>query len=154
MVKRTCKGSLVSPLAGRGCALRSVRYVMPSEASRLITMHELSIAVSLVDAASEEAAQAGAERVSAVHLKLGALSGVVRDALAFSFDIATENTMLEGAALNIKEVPAVAFCPRCQAEKQLTEVHPAFRAACPACGTPTPELRQGKELEITAIEIH
>lgn len=117
-------------------------------------MHELSIAVSLVDAASEKAADAGAERVSTVHLKLGVLSGVVREALEFAFETAIENTMLEEAALEIEEVPAVAFCPQCQTEKQLSEGHPAFRAACPACGTPTPELRQGKELEITALEIH
>jgi hydrogenase nickel incorporation protein HypA/HybF len=116
-------------------------------------MHELSIAVSLVEAAGERAAEAGAERVSAVHLKLGTLSGVVRDALEFSFDIATDGTMLEGATLDIEEVPAVAFCPACEAEKQLSDVHPSFHAACPTCGTPTPELRQGRELEITAIRI-
>ena len=117
-------------------------------------MHELSIAVSLVEAASEKAADAGAERVSAVHLRLGVLSGVVRDALEFSFDVATDDTMLDGAALDIEEVPVVAFCTQCEAEKQLSDVHPSFRAACPTCGAPTPELRQGRELEITALEIH
>lgn len=117
-------------------------------------MHELSIAVSLVDAASEQAADAGAERVSAVYLRLGALSGVVREALEFSFEVAAADTMLEGAALEIEEVPAVALCPQCQEEKQLSAGHPMFRARCPDCGAPTPKLRQGKELEITALEIH
>jgi hydrogenase nickel incorporation protein HypA/HybF len=43
-------------------------------------MHELSIAMSIVEMAEEEAHLRNV-RVSAVHLKLGMLSGVVKDAL-------------------------------------------------------------------------
>ncbi|MFI5070488.1 MAG: hydrogenase/urease maturation nickel metallochaperone HypA, partial [Terriglobales bacterium] len=46
-------------------------------------MHELSIAMSIVELAEEEAQQRNAQ-VTAVHLKLGALSGVVKEALCFS----------------------------------------------------------------------
>lgn len=116
-------------------------------------MHELSIATSLVEIASRKATDAGAARVSKVYLKLGRLSGVVREALEFSFDVATEHTMLEGAALEIEDVPVVVFCPQCRAEKRLSDLHPMFQACCPDCSTPTPEIRQGKELEITALEI-
>lgn len=116
-------------------------------------MHELSIAVHLIELASEEATEAGSETVTKVYLRMGVLSGVVREALEFAFDVATEHTMLEGAVLEIEEVPALVFCPQCQAEKQLAEHLPVFRACCPACGTPTPEIRQGRELEITALEI-
>jgi len=45
-------------------------------------MHELSIAMGIVEAATEEAQKRGVQ-VSAVHLRLGALSGVVKDALLF-----------------------------------------------------------------------
>lgn len=117
-------------------------------------MHELSIATSLVEIASRKATDAGADRVSKVYLKLGRLSGVVREALEFSFDVATENTMLEGAVLEIEDVPAVVFCPQCQVEKQLSARLSMYRALCPDCGTPTPEVRRGQELEITALEIH
>lgn len=61
-------------------------------------MHELSIAVSLVEAAEEEAAKRGAAGVSAVHLRLGPLSGVQKESLLFSYDLATEGTPLEGLA--------------------------------------------------------
>jgi len=47
-------------------------------------MHELSIAMSIVEMAQEEAAQRGCQ-IDAVHLKLGALSGVVKDALLSSY---------------------------------------------------------------------
>lgn len=115
-------------------------------------MHELSIATSLVEIASRKATEVGAETVGRVYLKLGGLSGVVRDALEFAFDVATEGTMLDGATLDIEDVPAVVFCPQCQAERSLPD-GAAFRACCPACGTPTPEIRQGRELEIRAIEV-
>jgi len=46
-------------------------------------MHERSIAVGIVDAAMEESERRGVQ-VSAVHLRLGALSGVVRECLAKS----------------------------------------------------------------------
>lgn len=113
-------------------------------------MHELSIAVSLVEIASEEAARHGAEAVDTVFLKVGALSGVVCDALTFSFDVATAGTLLEGARLAIETVPVVAFCTRCETEKQLPDGHTFL---CPDCDTPTPEIRQGRELEMTGLEI-
>ena len=45
-------------------------------------MHELSIAMDIVDAAADEARRRRV-KVNAVHLRLGVLSGVVRDALLF-----------------------------------------------------------------------
>jgi hydrogenase nickel incorporation protein HypA/HybF len=59
-------------------------------------MHELSIAMSIVEGAAEEARRHPGERVAAVHLRLGELSGVVRDALLFSYDLACEGTPLTG----------------------------------------------------------
>ena len=113
-------------------------------------MHELSIAVSLIDAVRQEAARRGAERVDRVFVRIGALSGVVADALAFSFDVAAVGTCVAGARLEIEAVPIVTFCPACQAE---TTPPAAFDLRCPTCGTPTPDVRQGRELELTAIEI-
>ena len=60
-------------------------------------MHELSIAMSIVDMASEEAERHGSPRVDAVHLRLGRLSGVVAEALLASYDLACEQTALEGS---------------------------------------------------------
>ena len=62
-------------------------------------MHELSIALSMIEMATEEARRRGGARVNALHLKLGPLSGVVKDALLFSFEVACIGTMLEGSSL-------------------------------------------------------
>jgi hydrogenase nickel incorporation protein HypA/HybF len=113
-------------------------------------MHELSIAYNLVEIASESAKQAGAARVTAVHLRLGALAGVVRGALEFSYEIATADTMLDHSTLFVKELPVKVYCVPCDAEVELDSVQ-SFR--CPRCETPSGDIRQGRELEIESIEI-
>lgn len=67
-------------------------------------MHELSIALSIIEGAEEEAQRQGGARVCAVHLKLGPLSGVVKEALLFSYELACEGTSLEGSRLVIEEM--------------------------------------------------
>jgi hydrogenase nickel incorporation protein HypA/HybF len=114
-------------------------------------MHELSIAVNLVEYVSEQAEQAGWTSIDTVYMKVGALSGVVRSALEFSFDVAAAGTVLDASTLVIEDVPVVVYCPHCEAERTLPDL---LAFACPDCGTPTPDVRQGRELEITALEVH
>ena len=68
-------------------------------------MHELSIAVNIVDIACEEAERQGDSRVDAVYLNLGVLSGVVKEALLFSWELACEGSRIAGARLAIRDVP-------------------------------------------------
>jgi hydrogenase nickel incorporation protein HypA/HybF len=112
-------------------------------------MHELSIAMTIVELAEEEAERRGAQ-INAVHLRLGALSGVVKEALLSSYEMACEGTPLQGSRLVFEEVPVVVFCPTCQARRTLSSVQ---WFCCSECGTPTPEIVQGRELEVTALEI-
>jgi hydrogenase nickel incorporation protein HypA/HybF len=112
-------------------------------------MHELSVALDIVDVAAAEAGRHGG-RVTAVHLKLGALSGVVREPLVSAFELAREGTPLAGAELVVEVVPAAARCPACAAEH---DPGPGGRLVCPRCGGPTPELVRGRELEVVALEI-
>jgi hydrogenase nickel incorporation protein HypA/HybF len=112
-------------------------------------MHELSIAMSIVDAALEESQRRGVQ-VHAVHLRLGALAGVVKDALLFSYEMACQDTPLAGSQLIVEELPVIVFCPQCRQERTLSSVQ---FFACPECGTPTMDVRQGKELEVFALEI-
>ena len=66
-------------------------------------MHELSIAVSLVELACEEVERRQLPRVQALHVRVGPLSGIVTDALRFSFDVAAAGTPIEGALLKVEE---------------------------------------------------
>ncbi len=113
-------------------------------------MHELSVAMSLVEAACDKAATLGDVRVDAVYVRLGPFSGVVKDALAFCFDVAAQGSAVEGARLDIEDVPVVVFCPQCAAERPLAGTQ---HLRCPECGEPTPEIVSGRELELTALEV-
>ena len=112
-------------------------------------MHELSIAMSIVDMAEEEAARRDV-KIDAVHLELGPLCGVVADALLFSYEMACSGTRLEGSRLVIKEIPIEVYCPACKTPRKLDSMQ---WFCCPDCGTPTPEVIHGKELIITALEV-
>jgi len=113
-------------------------------------MHELSIAYNLVEIASQAAQEAGASGVDVVYLRLGKLSGVEKDALLFGYDIAVKGTLLEGSRLDIEDVPVMVYCPVCDAISELPDIQ---LFCCPQCGTPTGDIRQGKELEIESLEI-
>jgi hydrogenase nickel incorporation protein HypA/HybF len=118
-------------------------------------MHELSIALSILDLVAEEAAAACCAtsrtgRVAAVHLKLGPLSGVAREALVSAFYLAREGTPYEQAELVVEDVPVTVHCPACDAERDLPSVQ---ELRCPVCGVPTPAIVRGRELEVVALEI-
>jgi len=113
-------------------------------------MHELSIAQSLIDVACEAASTEGAARVIKLRTRIGLLSGVAKAALTFSFDLAAEGTACEGAVLEIEDVPITVMCPQCDAPRALTSPH-VF--SCPCCGTPTPQLLTGQELELVSVEL-
>ena len=113
-------------------------------------MHELSVAVSLVEAAEEEAEKHGAAGVRAVHLRLGVLSGVAKEALLFSYELATEGTALAGSRLVIEDSPVVVFCPTCRERRP---IHSLQSFCCATCDTPATDVLQGRELEVIALEI-
>ena len=113
-------------------------------------MHELSIAYSVVETVETAARQAGASKVGKVRLKIGRLSGVVIDSLKFSFEIAAENTLLAGATLEIEDVLIKVRCEPCQHDFTLNGTH-IFR--CPQCGELTPNIIEGRELDIVSVEL-
>ena len=106
--------------------------------------------MSIVDIAVEAAEKNGGGTVESLYLKLGKLSGVVRDSLLFSWDLACAGTPLEGARLVIEEVPVKVHCILCDADRTLDS---ANDLSCPVCSEPTPTILTGRELQLTALEI-
>lgn len=113
-------------------------------------MHELSIAMSMIDMATEEVEKNGGTKVEAIYMKLGKLSGVVKDALLFSWEVACQGTSLEGSRLEIEDIPVVVRCDNCNKDRTLEAINKMF---CPVCEQATPEILQGKEMVVTALEI-
>lgn len=120
-------------------------------------MHELSIALSIIEGVEEELASRRAsdpgeetERVETVRLRLGSLSGVVKEALLFSWEIAVAGTPLESSRLDIEDVPVTLYCAECKCERPAASVQDL---RCSHCGTPGCDVRTGSELEVFAMEL-
>ncbi|KIZ16707.1 hydrogenase maturation nickel metallochaperone HypA [Streptomyces natalensis] len=114
-------------------------------------MHEMSLALAVVDQIDGAARFERATAVSSVRLQVGELAGVVPDALAFSFELACAETVLEGAELIIEQVAARARCRPCT---RTWETGMPPRLTCPGCGGADTELLSGRELQIVSVSWH
>jgi hydrogenase nickel incorporation protein HypA/HybF len=113
-------------------------------------MHELSIAISMIDQIIEESESRGGLDVEVVHLKLGVFSGVSKEALLFSYELACEGTPLQGTRLSIETIPLVIYCPVCQKDRTPASVH---QLSCPECQTPAQKIVSGREIEVASLEV-
>ena len=112
-------------------------------------MHELPITQGILDLVLEHAAKAGAARVSAVHLVIGGLSGVVDDSVRFCWDLISEGTPAQGAVLDFRRVPVRLVCQECQ-----TLFAPdGVSFDCPACGARATRVVEGREFRVESIDI-
>ncbi len=112
-------------------------------------MHELSVARNLIELACDHARQQGADRVRRIRVRLGVVSGL-RKPLYFCFAAASRGTMCEDAVLEVEEIPLTVLCPRCQ-EVRVPHTHYSFR--CPTCGSPTPKVVTGREMQLVSLEL-
>lgn len=125
-------------------------------------MHELALSRAIVDAALRHAE---GRRVTAVHVRLGALRQAVPESLAFYFDLVAAQAGCEGARLELEPVPALLRCPACGREWDPAPpplaAHGALPAGalppipsfgCPECGAGGVAIA-GEELEVAWIEV-
>jgi hydrogenase nickel incorporation protein HypA/HybF len=108
------------------------------------------MAASIVEAVTESAAAYPGAKVKEVRLRVGALASIVEDSLQFCWELATEDTPLEGSKLVIKKLAVVVYCDACDTDVEIEGVQ-SFR--CPRCGKHAAEIHQGRELEIESIEL-
>jgi hydrogenase nickel incorporation protein HypA/HybF len=109
-------------------------------------VHELALADAIVAIAAEHAQ---GRRVARVEAAVGYLRQVVPDALAFSFELLANGTVVEGAELVLEEVPARIACPACEAETTVD----SFPFACARCGGLDVQVIDGEQLQVIAIEL-
>jgi hydrogenase nickel incorporation protein HypA/HybF len=108
-------------------------------------MHELGITQNIVAIVIEHSKGSKVQRVV---LEIGKLSAIMPDAISFCFDICTQNTVLEGAILEIIEIPGLAKCRQCG-----TEIHLDKPFGICSCGSVQLNLIAGEELKIKEIQI-
>jgi hydrogenase nickel incorporation protein HypA/HybF len=106
--------------------------------------------MSILDIAEEQARLRGITRVLAVHLKVGALAGVLDEALSSAYELASEGSSLQGSKLVIEQVPITVYCPTCKQQRPVVSVQ---QICCRVCGTHCPQVISGRELQIAAMEV-
>lgn len=111
-------------------------------------MHELSIAMSIVEIAEENARTANTSVINEIELDIGTQSGVVLDALEFAMQSAVQGTMLSNAKVVFNSIPAKAVCAQCQNKFYIKDLF----EPCPECGNPFCEIIQGKELKVKSLK--
>ena len=110
-------------------------------------MHEFSIAVNIVEIATENAKKENASVVKEIEVEVGELSGVVIDALEFCMEAAVKDSILEGAKINLIPVAGRGRCRTCSHEFGIVDLY----SACPECNSPAPEIIGGKELRVKSL---
>ena len=112
-------------------------------------MHELSIAQAIVDSVRQQPALVEGQRLVSVGVRVGEISGVDPDALAFAFEVIVQGTDFEKVSLAIERVPLRHRCTACGHEFQVVGYDPT----CPACGAGDTRGTAGDELAIAYLEL-
>ncbi len=115
------------------------------------TMHEMGIMESALTLVRCHAEENKARRVSRIVLRIGALAGVEPESLRFAFDVISRGTPAEGAIFDIESVPVAVYCSGCHQEFSVETDGYIF--ICPTCGDLCGEIRRGRELELSRIEM-
>ncbi len=111
-------------------------------------MHELSIAMSIVEIAEDSAKQSNVSIITEIELEVGEMSGVVYDALEFAMEEAVKDTILQGAKRKINIVEGRARCLSCSHEFHVQDVF----TPCPECASFDSEVIAGKELRVKSLQ--
>jgi hydrogenase nickel incorporation protein HypA/HybF len=136
-------------LVHAGFAIQRVeKEVVESGAS----MHETSLALSILDIIVEKCREVGGRQVDSVRLRIGKGAGVMPEALTFAFDAAKAGTVAEKATVVIEAVPVGGSCKECG--KPFAVDTASFVFACPLCGSKFIEVTTGREMEIVDMEIN
>ena len=113
-------------------------------------VQELALAESLADFVREQTAELKGERVAVLRVRIGAGCGIPPVALKTAFMSVVLGTSLQNCRLEVEEADLIVFCPRCHREQTLGDI---TKLVCPVCGTRTPRIVQGRELEIVSIDV-
>lgn len=112
-------------------------------------MHELSIALGIVNIAENETKKAHATSVELIELEIGTLSGIEMESLNFVWPTAVYNTVLEHAVKKVNIIEGKAKCIDCDSVFKIDHLYDS----CPKCHSYLKGILQGKELRVKALEV-
>ena len=112
-------------------------------------MHELSVAIGIVNIAENECKKSGKEKVELIELEIGSLSGVALDSLDYVWNAAVKDTILENATRKIHYIEGKATCLDCNLEYPIEHIYDN----CPHCESYIKAIIKGQELRVKSLEV-
>jgi hydrogenase nickel incorporation protein HypA/HybF len=112
-------------------------------------MHELAIAHSLLEVILNQAEKHDAKKIKTIRLKIGDMAGVLVESLEMGFFISSQDTIAEGATIEVERVPLIVKCNHCGIEQRIKEY--TFR--CQKCFSDQVTIISGRELLIDSIDV-
>ena len=114
-------------------------------------MHELGIVFHIIRSVEQVAADNELEKVNAVVLELGEVSGVIPDYLTDCWRwAAAKSELVSGSELKIETLPAITHCDNCGKDYPTA----AHGKTCPRCQSGNTWLLTGNEVNIKEIEAY
>lgn len=113
-------------------------------------MHEVSIALNLIEISTDQCIRNGYGRIESINLKIGRASGIMSDALTFAFEAIKGDSIAAAAVLNIEEIPLTGHCDACN---HVFTSEEEYVLCCPACGGTSFKITAGRELDIIDMEV-
>lgn len=112
-------------------------------------MHEMSIALSIIDLATETAKRENVSKVTEIELDIGTMSGVEISALNFAMEIAVVDSILEKSKVKINHIKAKSECLECGHIFSSD----AVVSPCPKCKELHTRIIKGKELQVKSLVV-
>lgn len=112
-------------------------------------MHELSLAINIVEICEQTALQNNASVITSLTLDVGKLSGVVMEALETAMESAITNTIMQNATIHYNLIQGMAQCAECGNKFDVVEIY----EECPVCNSYKSSIIAGKELTVSSIDI-
>jgi hydrogenase nickel incorporation protein HypA/HybF len=112
-------------------------------------LHELSLTLNMIEIAEEHARRENATIITSVTMEIGALSGVVPEAMEFAFEACSKETLADGATLEIRRIPALGHCQECGQECAMESLF----SSCTACDSFALKILKGQEMALVELEI-
>ena len=114
-------------------------------------MHELTVAVQIRRVLESELAGDGDLVAERVRVQVGALTGIVPEALEFAWPHAVaDSPLLSSATLEIEWIEASLTCGSCSATHRTPNLQ---TLRCPVCRSPDIEVTGGDELDIADVDV-
>jgi len=110
-------------------------------------MHELSLAMEVIELAEKEAEKNRVSVILEMEIEVGDLSGVEAETFRSALEMIVRDTILENTQINVVRTPALGYCSNCNNEYEMRE----RLAACPLCRAYPSAIRGGQDFRLVSI---